>query len=84
MQSLISPIISIASMPNSSIVSISCKNGWIYEWNILEKQAILIPIRKNFEDKIPTKIEYSPNGKYLSIATSVGLIFVYDNEKNDG
>jgi len=66
-------------------MAISCENGFLYEWNFVEKPCILKILRVFEWDKesIPTCIDYSPDGNFLSAATKNGRIFIYEVEKGE-
>lgn len=83
MKSIVSPIICISVRANSNTLAISCENGVIYEWDFHEKGNTLTFVRSFEPNDIPTCIEYSPDGKYLSVATIFGRLYfyVYDYEK---
>ena len=64
--------------PHHNIVSFICENDQIFDWNFIEKPMKLEPsdILKKNKDKNdkpeefkPNRLDYSPDGKWLSIAT---------------
>ena len=79
-ESIVKPIVSISARPNSSILGIACANGHVYQWNFLTKDAVLTTL-KTFGTDTPNCLQYSPDGKYLVVATTQGNIFVYNVEK---
>ena len=83
MKSIVSPIIYISVRPNSNTLALTCENGSIYEWDFHEKGNSLQFLRAFELNETPTCIDYSPDGKYLSVATKIGSIYfyVYDYEK---
>jgi len=83
MKLLKSPIRCMAVRPNSNYIAISCKNGNLYEWDYYEKTPILQPLKCWEEKYIPTCIEYSPDGKFLAVANSNGVINFFDYKKGD-
>lgn len=79
-KSIVSPIISMSCRPNSSLIGICCENGNLYEWNFQERSSLL-SLLKNFDpekESLPTCIDYSPDGCWLSVATKAGKIHIYD------
>ena len=85
MRSIVSPIIWIAVRPNSNTLAITCENGTIYEWDFHEKGNTLQTLRTFESFETPTCIDYSPDGKYLAVATRIGSLYfyIYDYEKPD-
>ena len=93
LKSIVSPIICIAVRPNSNTLALACENGSIYEWDFHEKPNSLQHLR-TFEplkekekepSETPSCIDYSPDGKYLAVATRLGSLYfyIYDYEKPD-
>lgn len=84
MKSIVSPIINISVRPNSNTLAITCENATIYEWDFHEKPNTL-QFLKCFESETPTCIDYSPDGKYLAVATKIGSLYfyVYDYDKTE-
>lgn len=85
LRSIVDPIISIAVRPNSNNLALACEKGTIYEWDFHEKPNSLQVLRTFDVSETPTCIDYSPDGKYLAVATRIGSLFfyVYDYEKTE-
>jgi WD40 repeat protein len=85
MQSIVSPIVATAVRPNSSTLVISCQNSKVYFWNFEDKRAIIqeVTVLNLQSDECPTCLNYSPNSKFLSVATAKGLIKFLEIDKND-
>jgi len=85
MKSIVSPIIAMSCRPNSSVIGICCENGNLYEWNFQERSSIL-SLLKTFDpekETLPTCIDYSPDGNWLSVSTKAGKIHIFDCEKRE-
>ena len=80
MESIIAPIVCSAVRPYSNALVISCENGVIYEWNFIEKPKSISVLRSFGSGQIPTCVTFSPKGKYLSVATKIGTIHIYEVE----
>ena len=62
-------------------MSICCDNGTLFEWNFADKSSKLDILRSDFDkDALPTCIDYSPDGKFLSVATAKKKIHIYEVE----
>ena len=65
--------------PDSSRIAFTTADGKVYEWEMWSNQPLLI---KNFETEtgtiteVPTTVEYSPDSKYLIVATNQGNVYV--------
>ena len=78
MSSIVSPIVSISARPNSSVLALSCENGRIYEWNFYEKNNTLSELVDSDRTTVPVCIDYSPDGRFLSVCTKSGTIHIYE------
>lgn len=78
-KSIESPVVSLSVLPNSRTMVMACENGQVIEWNFYEKQSTL-EVFKQFdkEKNLPTTVKYSPDGKFLAVATEGGIIFMYE------
>jgi len=85
MKSIVSPIIAMSCRPNSSVIGICCENGNLYEWNFQERSSILSLLKVFDPEKetLPTCIDYSPDGNWLSVSTKAGKIHIFDCEKRE-
>lgn len=84
MQSIVAPIVSTAVRPNNNTIAISCENSVVYEWNFQEKNNTLHVLNDQLgQNEVPTCLNYSPNGKYLAVATKIGTIYMYEVETGD-
>ncbi len=77
---MVAPIVCSSVRPNSNTLIISCENAIVYEWNFVEKPKAITPLREFRTEEIPTCLNYSPKGKYLSVATKIGTIHIYEVE----
>jgi len=83
MKLLDSKIKALAVRPTGFMIALSCENGHLYEWNYNEKKMFLEP-KKIFEDKAkPTCLDFSPDGRFLSVATANGQMWFYDYQKGE-
>lgn len=78
MSSIVSPIVSISVRPNSTILALSCENGRIFEWNFYEKNNELSELVDPDRQNVPVCIDYSPDGRFLSVCTRIGTIHMYE------
>lgn len=78
MSSIVSPIVSITVRPNSTVLALSCENGRIYEWNFYEKNNELSELIDPDRQNIPVCLDYSPDGRFLSVCTRIGTIHMYE------
>ncbi len=78
MEAIVAPIVCSAVRPYSNTLVISCENGTLYEWNFIEKPKSISVLRSFDRSEMPTCVTYSPKGKYLSVATKIGTIHIYE------
>lgn len=78
MSSIVSPIVSISVRPNSNILALSCENGRLYEWNFYERNNMLTELLDGEIQSIPVCLDFSPDGRFLSVCTKIGTIHVYE------
>lgn len=74
--SIVSSIVSISARPQSSIVSIACTDGRIFEWLYMLKDSILNEVKTTFSGE-PTCLKYSPDGKYMVVTTKGKNVYIY-------
>jgi cilia- and flagella-associated protein 251 len=80
MEAIVAPIVCSAVRPYSNTLVISCENGVLYEWNFIEKPKSISVLRSFGTGEMPTCATFSPKGKYLSVATKIGTIHIYEVE----
>ena len=84
MRLLNSPINAIAVRPESFTMALSCENGHLYEWNFHDRKCILEKPLRIFEgNSCPTGLAYSPDGRFLAVATGNGAIHFYEVDKSE-
>jgi 6-phosphogluconolactonase (cycloisomerase 2 family) len=77
----VQPIVATSVRPHFNTIAISCENCIVYEWNFQEKNNILHVLNDQLKDsEVPTCLNYSPNSKYLAVATKIGTIYMYEVE----
>lgn len=78
MESIVAPIVCSAIRPYSNTLTISCENSILYEWNFIEKPKSISILKEFRSEEVPTCVNYSVKGKYLSVATKIGTIHIYE------
>jgi len=59
----------------------ACENGEVIEWNYHERQHEIKSCKQFDKDKnLPTTVKYSPDGKFLAVATENGMISLQENQ----
>ena len=71
--------------PGKSQVAMSCENGFIYEWDFVEKKSYLKQL-KPYNGSVgerPSCLNYSPNGEHLIVATTQRNVYCFKVKKED-
>ena len=71
--------------PGKSQIAMSCENGFIYEWDFVEKKSYLKqlkPFSGGMLEK-PSCLQYSPNGEHLIVATNQSNVYCYKVKRGD-
>jgi WD40 repeat protein len=85
LESIPSRVTSLSSKPNSSKIAFACDNGIIYEWDFAKKESALTKL-KEFDRKSsekPTCLQYSPDGRYLIVASSQRNVYCTVADKTE-
>lgn len=77
LESIIAPIVCSTIRPYSNTLIVSCENSVIYKWNFVEKPKSISVLKEFRSEEVPTCINFSPKGKYMSVATRTGTINIH-------